>query len=229
MEVTGIVLAGGKSSRMGTDKSRLELEGMTVLERIAEKLSKASCRVVVAGREGEVLAGMEAVSDQYPGRGPLAGLHAGLKASGTEWNIVCACDMPLVNAETLLALRAEAAKRWDEGSLLTAGGQNWDAVIPVIDDRRQPLLAAYHRRVLPGLEERLQTGRLRMQDWLDTINAAYVDGESLAASGPRSADKVFFNMNEQDDYRQVCAWIREEKSTAAPRGCPAPSAGHPRA
>ncbi|MFB5759938.1 molybdenum cofactor guanylyltransferase [Paenibacillus medicaginis] len=212
MEVTGIVLAGGKSSRMGTDKSRLDLEGITVLEKIAEELHRAAGRVIAAGcNDGGVPAGLETVPDHYPEQGPLAGLHAGLKASGTEWNIVCACDMPLVNTESLLALRAEVAKRWIKEQQLTAGDGACDAVIPVIGGRRQPLLAAYHRRVLPGLEERLQSGWLRMQDWLDTINAAYVDGEALAASGPRTADKVFFNMNEPDDYRQVCAWIREEQ------------------
>ncbi|MFM9281894.1 molybdenum cofactor guanylyltransferase [Paenibacillus jiagnxiensis] len=212
MEVTGIVLAGGKSSRMGTDKSRLELEGMTVLEKIAGELQQAAGRVVAAGcKNGGVPAGLETVPDHYPGQGPLAGLHAGLQASETEWNIVCACDMPLVNAETLLALRAEVAKRWIKERQLTARDEACDAVIPVIGGRRQPLLAAYHRRVLPGLEERLQTGRLRMQDWLDTINAAYVEGKALAAPGPLSADKVFFNMNEPDDYRRVCEWIRQEK------------------
>ncbi|MFB5674793.1 molybdenum cofactor guanylyltransferase [Paenibacillus terreus] len=212
MEVTGIVLAGGKSSRMGTDKSRLELDGMTVLEKIAGELQQAAGRVIAAGsNDSGVPADLETVPDHYPGQGPLAGLHAGLQASETEWNIVCACDMPLVNAEALLALRAEAAKRWIKEGQLTAGDEACDAVIPVIGGRRQPLLAAYHRRVLPGLEERLRTGQLRMQDWLDTINAAYVEGKALAASGPLSADKVFFNMNEPDDYRRVCEWSRQEK------------------
>jgi molybdopterin-guanine dinucleotide biosynthesis protein A len=197
---------------MGTDKSRLELDGITVLEKIAGELQQAAERVIAAGcNDDGAPAGLETVPDYYPGLGPLAGLHAGLQASETEWNIVCACDMPLVNTETLLALRGEAAKRWIKEGQLTAREQKWDAVIPVIGGRRQPLLAAYHRRVLPSLEERLQTGRLRMQDWLDMINAAYVEGKALAASGARPADKVFFNMNEPDDYRQVCEWYRQEK------------------
>ncbi|MDP4096124.1 molybdenum cofactor guanylyltransferase [Paenibacillus sp. P96] len=200
MKVTGIVLAGGASSRMGTDKSQLRLDGMTVLERIAGEVRKAANRVIVTGSKGGSLPfGLEAVPDQYPGQGPLAGLHAGLKETRTEWSILCACDMPLVNAETMLAL-------------LTLADEPWNAVIPVIGGRKQPLLAAYHHRVLPGLEERLQAGRLRMQDWLDTISAVYVDGEQLAASGSRAADKVFFNMNEPEDYRRVTGWLREEAS-----------------
>ena len=99
---TGIILAGGLSSRMGTNKALLELNGSTVLNHMVKAIRPAVSRIVVAAGSNEALysvwgdEGLECIQDVYPGKGPLAGLHAALSASRTDWNLVSACDMPLL-------------------------------------------------------------------------------------------------------------------------------------
>lgn len=99
---TGIILAGGLSSRMGTNKALLELNGSAVLTHINNAIRPAVSRIVVAAGSNEAIYSalgdkdFEFVKDVYPGKGPLAGLDAALSVSQTEWNLVSACDMPLL-------------------------------------------------------------------------------------------------------------------------------------
>ncbi|UOK63341.1 molybdenum cofactor guanylyltransferase [Paenibacillus sp. OVF10] len=98
-EWTGIILAGGLSSRMGTNKAMLELNGSLVLQHVTKAMRPAVSRIIVAAGPNVTTygaMGYDCVQDLYPGKGPLAGLHAALEASDTDWNLVCACDMPLL-------------------------------------------------------------------------------------------------------------------------------------
>ncbi|WP_178023289.1 molybdenum cofactor guanylyltransferase [uncultured Paenibacillus sp.] len=114
MNTTAIILTGGRSSRMGTDKALLELGGLTVLERLIRELEPVASRIVIAAgdKAGYDRFGKEVVTDRFPGAGPLAGLHAGLESSATGWSLAVACDTPFANRGLFRALleRAEAAE-----------------------------------------------------------------------------------------------------------------------
>lgn len=212
MNTTAIILAGGRSSRMGSNKALLELGGLTVLERLVRELEPVASRIVIAAGDQTAYDrfGKEVVTDRFPGAGPLAGLHAGLESSATCWNLAVACDTPFANRGLFRALleRAEAAEARAERS---AGGAADDpasfaaaeAILARTEGRAHPLLAAYRHSVLPSLEARLQEGRLKMTAWTETLRAEYLEGEALALASGLPLEWCAFNMNKPEDYDQA--------------------------
>src|ERR1700682_820392 len=160
--IEGFVLAGGASSRMGTDKGRLVLGGRTFIERIAGALSAVTSRVSIVGsnreagndsfdlsgpklREGHTL---PIVPDIFERWGALGGLHAALSAATADWAVVVACDLPFVTRDLFLQL---AGLRDD-----------YDAVAPMQDDGRpQPLCAIYRKAACQPISEKLIKGSER--------------------------------------------------------------------
>lgn len=199
---TGIILTGGASRRMGCDKALLELGGRTVIARLADELSRLAGSTVIAcgpqeRREYRFL-GLPQITDEYPGCGPLAGLHAALSHSGTEWNLVAACDLPFASAEFLqyiLSRHAEACPQ----SGRSEGDYGPDAAVAVsVQGQVQPLFGLYHRRVLPVLEAALSAGRFKVMDCLELLNVLYVP-ESGYAAAPAMPSPLY-NMNTPEDY-----------------------------
>ncbi|HEX7334290.1 MAG TPA: molybdenum cofactor guanylyltransferase, partial [Pyrinomonadaceae bacterium] len=179
------ILAGGASSRMGTDKSQLRLEQQTFTERIAETLLKITDSVTIVGRDSDE-SSLPSVADVYPKWGALGGIHAALTACSREWALVVACDLPFVTAELFAYL---AALRMDH-----------DAVVPVQEDGRpQPLAALY--RVDPCLQQAtalIEAGRRRPLDLLDSVKTRWVAFDELRNFA--RAQSFFVNINTPDDY-----------------------------
>lgn len=179
------ILAGGASSRMGTDKSQLRLEQQTFTERIAETLLKITDSVAIVGRDSDD-SSLPSVADVYPKWGALGGIHAALTACSREWALVVACDLPFVTAELFAYL---AALRMDH-----------DAVVPVQEDGRpQPLAALY--RVDPCLQQAtalIEAGRRRPLDLLDSVKTRWVAFDELRNFA--RAQSFFVNINTPDDY-----------------------------
>jgi molybdopterin-guanine dinucleotide biosynthesis protein A len=184
-DTEAFILAGGASSRMGTDKSQLPLEGQTFTERIAETLLKLTDSVSVVGRASS----LQSVADVYPQWGALGGLHAALAACKREWAIVVACDLPFVTAD-LFSFFAE--KRVDH-----------EAVVPVQEDGRpQPLAALY--RVDPCLKraaELIEAGRRRPLDLLETVKTRWVSFAEI--TNLDQAERFFVNINTPSDYYEA--------------------------
>jgi molybdopterin-guanine dinucleotide biosynthesis protein A len=178
-DTEAFILTGGTSSRMGTDKSQLLIEGQTFTERIAETLMKLTGSVTLVGRD----------MDLYPQWGALGGLHAALSACQREWAIVVACDLPFVTAE-LFAFLAE--KRVGH-----------DAVVPVQDDGRpQPLAALY--RVAPCRQratELIESGRRRPFDLLEAVKTRWVSFTEIRNLD--QAERFFVNINTPSDYYEA--------------------------
>ncbi|WP_025681257.1 molybdenum cofactor guanylyltransferase [Paenibacillus massiliensis] len=219
MDITGIVLAGGMSSRMGTNKAELLIEGQTVVQRIASEMSAVASRVIISAQDTEAYAytGLEVVADLHPRQGPLAGLYAGMQASRTEWNLVCACDMPLLHAGVFRALAACIPEQADEEQLLKERPQSYEgaakplkAVVPTVNGRLQPLAAIYHISVLPALEACLQQQNLRVQDWLKGMHVYEISSSPTYGWDPKEAEQLFMNMNRPEDYIQVCRLLSQE-------------------
>ncbi|MEC0184876.1 molybdenum cofactor guanylyltransferase [Paenibacillus peoriae] len=227
VEVTGIIVAGGRSSRMGQDKALLQLGGVTVLERIAAVLGQVAGRVITVTRDPQQYRelGLETTTDLYPGLGPLCGIHAGLSASNTEWGIVVACDMPLVQPEILRALlshvtngaavqetASEQRKQQVRKKRVTLAGNDLliqptesglQAVIASVDGRIHPLLGLYHRSALPSAEKCLQSGHLRLIDWLNSLNVRYETAGEWPGASLDMWKQAVFNMNYPQDYQLI--------------------------
>jgi molybdopterin-guanine dinucleotide biosynthesis protein A len=179
------ILAGGASSRMGTDKSQLRIEQQTFTERIAETLLKITDSVAIVGRDSDE-SSFQSVADVYPKLGALAGIHAALAACSREWAIVVACDLPFVTFELFSYL---AAQRMDH-----------DAVVPIqADGRPQPLAALY--RVAPCLPQAtglIEAGRRRPLHLLKSVKTRWVAFAELRNF--TRAQSFFVNINTPEDY-----------------------------
>ncbi|MUG67550.1 NTP transferase domain-containing protein [Paenibacillus campinasensis] len=200
--VTGIVLAGGASRRMGTNKALLPVGDKRSIEHAVAGLKPICSRVIISSNDEDAYAflGLDIVPDRYPQLGPMSGIHAGLSASESRWNVVAACDMPFLDAAVIAALVqiAEAAERREPGL---------EAVIPVAAGREQPLLAVYRRDVRHGLERRLQKRELRLTDWILGLRKEIVDEARLAELTGHQPERLLFNMNRPEDYSEACRWI----------------------
>jgi molybdopterin-guanine dinucleotide biosynthesis protein A len=158
------ILAGGKSSRFGSDKARAVLHGEPAIVGIARAAGPIAEHVtVVAANAGSYDdLGLRTIGDTHPGAGPLAGLHAALvDNTGGDWLCLLSCDL----------VRLEAA--WIE-QLMHAADDEHD-VVAFKPDRWQPLVALYHRSILPLVTERLDEGRRAMQGLLDAARTRRCD------------------------------------------------------
>ena len=186
-DLQAFILAGGASSRMGTDKSLLPIEGQTFTERIVETLLTLTDSVSVVGRRSD--SSLASVADVYPQWGALGGLHAALTACKREWAIVVACDLPFVTAEFFSFL---AEKRMDH-----------EAVVPVqADERPQPLAALY--RVDPCRQratELIEAGRRRPLDLLEAVKTRWVSFAEIRNLD--QAQRFFVNINTPSDYYEA--------------------------
>jgi len=200
-----MVLAGGRSSRMGQDKALLLIEGEPLLGRLVRQLSAVSECVTIATGTAERAESYHAVlqnllpattiqfaEDRYPGEGPLSGLHAGLCTVQEEgYVLVTACDMPDISSSLL-------------HRLLDARSSGSD----VIYAQGLPFHALYHTRVTVMLEEALNEKRLRVMDFLGALSTTVLTHK---IDCPAQATGLF-NLNTQEDYRNYLNRMRRDGS-----------------
>ena len=186
--VTGIVLAGGRSRRLGRDKAVETIAGQALISRVLDSLSHVAQELVVVvndhERERELPLPDSVITavDIYPDTGSLGGIFTGLTASGNQWGIVVACDMPFLNLELLEHLLA-----FREGH---------DLVVPVIDHRPEPTHAAYSKVCLPAIETRLRANDLKIAKFFDDVRAKYVSQRRVEEIDPGGLS--FFNVNTEE-------------------------------
>ncbi len=158
-EISGFVLAGGRSSRLGRDKVLLPWKGRTLLDHAVARLRKVCGSVrVCADRDdlgSSIPDGGPVIRDALAGAGPLAGMVAALEQSQTQWNFFLAVDMPLVPAELLQVLAARAGSGYAEvdGRL---------AILPEVDEMPQPLCGLFYRSLADGLRDALEEGKYKI-------------------------------------------------------------------
>jgi molybdopterin-guanine dinucleotide biosynthesis protein A len=183
--LTGIILAGGQSSRMGCDKASLPWGKGDLLHAVLTALAPVCQSLIVVSNVPRTisLAGVSVLTDKYRGCGPLGGMHAGLAASTSDYNFVVACDMPYINGDAVAYLAAAAA--------------GYDAAVPYIDGYYHPLHAVYHRRCLASIERLLARGIYRVIDFYPEIKLKPVAAAELARFAPDLA--MLRNINTPGD------------------------------
>ncbi len=188
-DVTAFVLAGGQSSRMGTEKAFLELHGRTLLERALEVARGVGGEVRIVGKAEKFSALAAVVEDVFPQRGPLGGIHAALGATATELNLVLAVDMPFVSAE-LLRYIVEQARA--SGAMVT---------VPRAARGLQPLCAVYRREFRERAEEALRAGHNKIDPLFTPAETRIVGEAELARLGFAAA--MFDNLNTREDWERA--------------------------
>jgi molybdopterin-guanine dinucleotide biosynthesis protein A len=165
MRVCGVILAGGRSSRMGQRKELLPLQGETLIGFLARSVIAAGMPCLVVSNEPGILPQevanlpeVEVVSDQIPSHGPISGIVTAFRVRTEEVLLVLSCDLPFAGQEQLTRLREYGMKK-----------PGWDALLVQSDGRLHPLFALYHRRTQGVWEEAVRRGDYRLLAALDKL------------------------------------------------------------
>lgn len=197
--VSAILLAGGKSSRLGTDKAKVKLDGESVMiQSIAKKLSVVSDDIVVSTngrRYEEITTSVRWAVDVNPGAGSLMGLYSGLFAVKHDYAIAVACDMPFINIELL--------------KYMIGMPRDYDALLPRIGDKTEQLHSIYSKSCLKKMEQFLESGRLRITAFLGEINVKFVPEEIINRYDPQHLS--FFNVNTAEQLKQAQSILKNEE------------------
>lgn len=184
-EVTGVILAGGRSTRMGRDKATLIVDGQTLFERTRKMLHVVFERVLISGDRPDLATpDIPCVPDVYPGSA-LGGLHGALSAAETPWIFVVPCDLAYPDSELVKFLLTQRS--------------DCDLVVPRTPKGLEPVFALYHKNCLPLMEEMLARGDYRIFDFYQQVRVTYIDVQTL----PVAWTRAFMNLNTPDDLRRM--------------------------
>jgi molybdopterin-guanine dinucleotide biosynthesis protein A len=182
--ITGIVLAGGKSSRMGSDKGLLKIDDTTFIERVIEAMKPLVNQIIIVSNNPEYdQFGYTRIDDDIKDSGPLAGLYSGLKHSNSEFNLVVSCDIPLIKKEILKML-------------VEADYKNYEVTQIESNGKTMPLIAIYQKKCIHKCLEFLQQGERRLRIAVNQMktNTILIDTEF---------DVFVQNINTKEDLKTI--------------------------
>jgi len=187
--VTGVILAGGKSSRMQSNKALLPLKGERFIERLYRQLSEVCAEVIVVTNTPETYQFLPCrkVPDLFPGAGSLAGIHAGVTQARTPYILAVACDMPYLNLELVRHLAGRAPGH--------------EVVLPRTPHGYEPLHAIYARSCGERMEQALASGRGKIIDSFDWSRVLVVEPDEVGALDPDF--RSFRNVNTPEEYHSL--------------------------
>ena len=192
LDVEGFILVGGRSSRMGTDKSHLQFDGQTSVERIAAELRSITPWISLVGRSRAGFdPDLRIIPDTHEQWGALGGIHAALGACIADWALIVACDLPFVTRDLCSRL------------LMLSQQGSPEAVVPIQPDGRpQPLCALYRREpCFLEAEKLIASGEHTPRALLANVKTRWVQPKELIDLP--GAENFFFNVNTPDDYEQA--------------------------
>lgn len=185
--ISGVILAGGRSNRMGFPKSNLLVKGKRIIDITLEVLQTFFDEIFIVTDDRKQIGqikGANVVEDLVKGCGPMAGIYTGLKVISNDRAFFVACDMPFLHPG-LISRLLDSAK---DGSL--------DCVIPHSDKGIEPLHAVYAKSILAGLEDALSRGELSIRQLLHRYNCKYIKSRKEELSS-------FFNINTPEDLKEI--------------------------
>ena len=208
--MTSIVLAGGKSLRLGRSKFLETIGGKSLIQWVIDHLATLSTEIIIATARGEAIpcssaVEIKTVADMYPGKGPLAGIYSGLMASSSSRAIVVGCDTPFLSTGLL--------------EYMTQTSPTFDIAVPRIKDKVEPLCAVYSKNCLAPIQELLEQNELRIIRLFGMVKVKYVGEDEINSFDPEHLS--FFNINSQADLdraRRLATekrWGRGEKSSSS--------------
>jgi molybdenum cofactor guanylyltransferase len=196
MQVTGVILAGGQSRRMGRDKAFLPFGKGLLIERVIEVVQQVIDDVILITNTPEQYQhfGLPMFSDVIPQAGSLGGIYTGLVSAKTPHSLCLACDMPFVKPEFLRLLCDTATEA--------------DVVIPRNAEDFQPLCAVYAQVCCEPIRQKIEASRLKITGFFDQVRVRIIEGELLARYDPH--DIMFFNANTPEEYAKAQHMLEEQ-------------------
>ena len=186
--MTSIILAGGRSTRLGRSKALQVIEGKHLIQWVIDHLTILSKEIIIATAHGEVIpcssaVRIKTVADIYPGKGPLGGIYSGLTASSSPQAIVVSCDTPFLSVGLL--------------EYMTQVCSIFDVVVPRIKNKLEPLCAVYSKNCLVPIQELLEQDERQIRKLFGMVKVKYVEEDDVNRFDPKHLS--FFNINNQAD------------------------------
>ncbi len=181
---TAIIMAGGGSRRMGTDKSMLPINGRPIIENICEQLRGCFEQILISANEADKFSflGFKVIPDKVPGQGPLMGIASAVETSSNELNLIVACDIPHIELRYVRRMLSEATE------------SKADIVIPTSNDGKyEPLFAIYRKSALEAINKVLSSGGRKIADVFSLCNVRYIEFND--------ADWLI-NLNTMEEYEE---------------------------
>ena len=189
MNTCGVILSGGKSSRMGTNKSLLKLGEKTVIEYITEEVQSCTEDICIISNQPTLyhFLNRTVFTDRYKDKGPLGGFEAAMYHNNADVFVFAACDMPFVNKNVYRCLLKQL--------------KTYDAVVPVYNDQLHPLSGIYKKKVLPIIQQQLDNDLLRIKGFFEHIKVHYI--KNFGDIPEKILKRHFFNMNTPEHYEKA--------------------------
>lgn len=205
LNVSAIILAGGKSRRMGRDKAFLELDGQPLIAHVIQRVARVCHEIIIVANDAAGYApfGLRVIGDVYPGKGSLGGIYSGLQAARTQHVLAVACDMPFLN-EALLHYLISLAPQAD---VIVPRARDLSSHILRDTPRSQPLAkevnlhpmhAVYSKNCLEPIRAQLLADDLRIIGFYEAVRVRVVEPEEIGRFDPQHLS--FFNANTPDDF-----------------------------
>lgn len=186
--ITAIILAGGKSRRFGTDKALYPIAGVPLIQHAINRVKLVTDEIIIITDSLEKTRFLPhpCYTDLIENSGPLAGIYTGLMHSRSHYNLVLACDMPLVNTACLAYLIDHA--------------RGYDVTVPLYQQEYQPLCAIYAKTCIPVIAQQLAARQLQVFQFYPSVNTKTVPiNQTLSFYH----DRIFYNINTQQDFHEI--------------------------
>lgn len=188
--ITGFILAGGQSQRMGTSKAFVRLNGKPLIDYVFETLREVTPNIFLSiGSIPIRHKHLQVVEDIYPDCGPVGGIYSALRFSKTDLNLIISCDMPFVQADLLKFLVEQAFKEKPDVTLPVDENGSW-----------QPLCAIYRQSILPNLETAILRNTLKLKAIVAEVHSLIIPIENAHINYQPNS---FLNINTPDDLHQT--------------------------
>ncbi len=198
METSCIVLAGGKSLRLGYNKVLETVSNRSLLQLVVSGVASLGSEVIIVATSKQIVpqsidySMLKVVTDIYPGKGPLGGIYTGLTTSTSFYNLVVASDMPFLN-QTLLRYMIQLAA-------------NFDLVVPRVGNLVEPLQAVYAKSCLAPIKRMIKQDKLSVSQLFRLVKTRYVETEEIERFDPKHLS--FFNVNTKADLKRARELVR---------------------
>jgi molybdopterin-guanine dinucleotide biosynthesis protein A len=193
--MTSIILAGGKSSRLGWNKVFETIGGKSLIQWVVDRLAPLSKEIIIVTAQGDFgfrisdfgFLRTKIVADIYPGKGPLGGIYTGLVTSCSPQAIVVGCDMPFLSVALL--------------DYMTQLSSAVDVVVPRSQKGLEPLCAVYSKNCLVPIQKLLERNELKIRELFNRLKVKYIEEDEINRFDPEHLS--FFNINTQADLNKA--------------------------
>jgi molybdopterin-guanine dinucleotide biosynthesis protein A len=184
-EITGVILSGGKSIRMGKNKAFIQVEGVPIIKRIHNLFRELFREVIIVTNDRDLFSDFDSkiYSDLIPGKGALGGLYTGISFSSFYHSFCVACDMPFIKKALV--------------QYLIENMDNRDVIVPRTKDGLQPLHAIYSKNCIDPIRKSIDEGKSKIIDIYDQVNVKIVDEEDFLCFDP--GRESFINVNTPEE------------------------------